>query len=139
MAMRFDRIVSALPLVFVLSSYACAQGPALPVAAEGTLGSLGFSTSRLARIAPWYQAQIDAGALPGAVVAIARQGKLAYLQAIGFQDRAKTIPLQPDAIFWLASMTKPITCVAFCCACSDGAATIAPPSKRSNSRRSITL
>jgi CubicO group peptidase (beta-lactamase class C family) len=60
----------------------------------------------LGRIAPWYQAQIDAGALPGAAVAIARQGKLAYLEAIGFQDHAKKIPLQPDAIFWIASMTR---------------------------------
>jgi CubicO group peptidase (beta-lactamase class C family) len=110
MAMRFAGIVLALPLVFILSSHAFAQAPAL--AAESDPGSLGFSASRLARIAPWYQAQIDAGALPGAVVAIARQGKLAYLQAIGFQDRAKTIPLKPDAIFWLASMTKPVTSVA---------------------------
>jgi len=36
--------------------------------------SLGFSTTRLARIASWYQARVDAGALPGAIVAIARNG-----------------------------------------------------------------
>jgi CubicO group peptidase (beta-lactamase class C family) len=72
----------------------------------------GFSTKRLARIAPWYQAEVDAGALPGAVVAIARNGKLAYLQAIGTYDRARKIPLTPDAIFWIASMTKPVTSVA---------------------------
>jgi hypothetical protein len=84
MAMRFVRIVSALSLIFVVSSYACAQVPGRAVAAESDPGRLGFSASRLARIAPWYQAQIDAGALPGAVVAIARQGKLAYLQGIGF-------------------------------------------------------
>ena len=97
--MRFARIVLALPFVFVLSSHAFAQAPAPALAAESEPGSLGFSASRLARIAPWYQAQIDAGALPGAVVAIARQGKLAYLQAIGFQDCAKAIPMQPDSIF----------------------------------------
>jgi len=28
---------------------------------------------------------------------------------VGFRDRAKTVPLQPDAIFWIASMTKPVT------------------------------
>src|SRR5580700_1653037 len=72
----------------------------------------GFSAKRLARIAPWYQAQVDAGALPGAVVAIARNGKLAYLQAIGTYDRAGKVPLKPDAIFWIASMTKPVTSVA---------------------------
>jgi CubicO group peptidase (beta-lactamase class C family) len=74
--------------------------------------SLGFSTTRLARIASWYQAHVEAGDLPGAVVAIARNGKLAYLKGIGFQDRSKTIPMNPDAIFWIASMTKPVTSVA---------------------------
>jgi CubicO group peptidase (beta-lactamase class C family) len=74
--------------------------------------SPGFSTTRLARIGSWYQARVDAGDLPGAVVAIVRNSKLAYLKAIGFQDRGKTIPLNPDTIFWIASMTKPVTSVA---------------------------
>ncbi len=56
-----------------------AQSIAGPPDPEGA----GFSAKRLGRIAPWYQAQVDAGALPGAVVAIARNGRLAYLQAIG--------------------------------------------------------
>jgi hypothetical protein len=37
--------------------------------------SLGFSPTRLARIASWYQARIDAGGLPGAVLAIGRNGR----------------------------------------------------------------
>jgi CubicO group peptidase (beta-lactamase class C family) len=78
---------------------------------------LGFSAARLARIAPWYQARFDAfppsdGLVPGAVIAIAKDGKLAYLQAIGFQNRAKTIPMKTDSIFWIASMSKPVTSVA---------------------------
>lgn len=74
--------------------------------------SLGFSATRLARIEAWDQARIDAGDLTGAVVAIARGGKLAYIRALGYQDRAKTIPMKSDSIFWIASMTKPITSVA---------------------------
>ena len=58
--------------------------------------------------------------MPGAVVAIAKDGKLAYLQAIGFQDRAKTIPMKTDSIFWIASMTKPITSVAAMILVDDG-------------------
>lgn len=73
---------------------------------------IGFSAARLQRIGSWYQARVDAGELPGAVVAIARDGKLAYLEAVGFQDNAKTVPMKPDAIFWIASMTKPVTSVA---------------------------
>jgi CubicO group peptidase (beta-lactamase class C family) len=84
---------------------------------SGDAKSLGFSAARLARIAPWYQARFDAfppseGLVPGAVVAIAKEGKLAYLQAIGFQDRAKTVPMKTNSIFWIASMSKPVTSVA---------------------------
>ena len=69
------------------------------------------------RIGAWLEARANAlmpsdPAIPGAVVAIARQGTLAYLQAVGFQDRAKTIPMRANSIFWIASMTKPVTGVA---------------------------
>ena len=74
--------------------------------------SLGFSSARLARITSWYQTRVDSGDAPGAVVAIARNGKLAYLEAIGFQDRGKQIAMKPESIFWIASMTKPVTSVA---------------------------
>jgi len=43
---------------------------------------------------------------------IARGGKIAYFEAIGFQDREKKTPMKKDAIFRLASMTKPIVSVA---------------------------
>ena len=85
-------------IVFGLFSPAAAFADQLatPVDPEG----LGFSSMRLARIGSWYQARVDAADpsgkdLSGAVVAIAKDGKLAYLRAIGFQDRAKTIPMQP--------------------------------------------
>src|SRR3979411_762839 len=96
-----------VPLLF-LSAAAFPDGPMTASDPE----SLGFSTIRLERIASWYQARVDGGDLPGAVVGIARNGKLAYLKAIGFQDRGKTMPMRSDAIFWIASMTKPVTSVA---------------------------
>jgi CubicO group peptidase (beta-lactamase class C family) len=74
--------------------------------------SVEFSPGRLAQIDAWYQAQIDAGALPGAVVAIARNGRLAYMRAFGHQDRDRKIRMSSDGIFWIASMTKPVTSVA---------------------------
>jgi CubicO group peptidase (beta-lactamase class C family) len=74
--------------------------------------ALGFSPSRLERIAAWQQTQVDAGAFSGAVTVIARNGRVAYLRAVGFRDHAKTVPLQSDAIFWIASMSKPVTSVA---------------------------
>jgi CubicO group peptidase (beta-lactamase class C family) len=45
-------------------------------------------------------------------VAIARNGKVAYMRAIGHQDRDGKMPTRPDGIFWIASMTKPVTSVA---------------------------
>jgi CubicO group peptidase (beta-lactamase class C family) len=89
--------------------------------------ALGFSSSRLARIAAWQQAQVDAGAFPGAVAAIARNGKVAYLRAVGFRDHAKTIPLRTDAIFWIASMTKPVTSVAAMMLVEEGKLDLAAP------------
>ena len=50
--------------------------------------------------------------MPGAVVAIARRGKLAYYEAFGFSDAAAKTPMAKDAIFSLASMTKPLAAVA---------------------------
>src|SRR3954468_23758752 len=83
----------------------------------GDAKAAGFSAARLARIVPWYQARFDSyppseGLVPGAVVAIAKDGKLAFLQAIGFQDRARTVPMKTNSIFWIASMSKPVTSVA---------------------------
>jgi CubicO group peptidase (beta-lactamase class C family) len=89
--------------------------------------ALGFSSSRLARIAAWQQAQVEAGAFSGAVAAIARNGKVAYLRAVGFRDRAKTVPLQGDAIFWIASMTKPVTSVAAMMLVEEGKLDLAAP------------
>ena len=93
----------------------------------GDAEALGFSSSRLARIATWQQAQVDTGAFSGAVAAIARNGKVAYLQAVGFRDRGKTMPLQTDAIFWIASMTKPVTSVAAMMLVEEGKLDLAAP------------
>src|SRR5579862_6787903 len=92
---------------------------------SGDAKSLGFSAAGLARIAPWYQARFDSfspsyGLVPGAVVAIAKGGKLGYLQAIGFQDRAKTIAMKTDSIFMIASMSKPVISVAAMILVDDG-------------------
>jgi CubicO group peptidase (beta-lactamase class C family) len=59
-----------------------------------------------------FQSEVDKGAIPGAVVLIARKGKVAYFEAIGFQNRENKEPMRTDAIFRIASMSKPITSVA---------------------------
>ena len=74
--------------------------------------SVGISTERLERIAIAMAREIDAERIPGAIVAIARQGKLAYFETFGYLDRAAGIPMPEDAIFAIASMTKPVFSVA---------------------------
>jgi CubicO group peptidase (beta-lactamase class C family) len=106
--MKFVHSAALILSVFCLPTAALAQDT-MSVADSA---SIGFSPRRLTQIDAWYQAQIDAGALPGAVVAIGRNGKVAYMSAVGYQDRGRTIPMRPDAIFWIASMTKPVTSVA---------------------------
>ena len=76
----------------------------------------GFSSERLVRITKFFQGDVDKGAIPGAVVLLARNGKLVYLQAIGYQDREK----RTDAIFRVASMTKPVTSVAVMMLAEEG-------------------
>jgi len=72
----------------------------------------GFSKERLERISPVMQKYIDQDLTPGVLTAIMRNGKIVYLETQGFMDVREKKPLQADAIFRIASMTKPIASVA---------------------------
>ena len=72
---------------------------------------VGLSSERLARIGETLKADIDAGRIPGAVIAIARHGKLVVFDAYGWRDKAAGIAMTTDTIFNIASMTKPMTTV----------------------------
>ena len=74
--------------------------------------SVGFSSERLDRIAPVMQEYIDQGKLAGTVTLVARNGKIAYLNAQGMQDKETGKVMSEDTIFRIYSMTKPITAVA---------------------------
>jgi CubicO group peptidase (beta-lactamase class C family) len=73
---------------------------------------VGMSSERLALIAKTVNAEIAREQLPGAVLAIARRGKLVYFETFGFRDKAAGAPMPADAIFNIASMTKPMAAVA---------------------------
>src|ERR1700759_4293730 len=96
-------IVAALCLV--ASSAAFAEDP-LPRAKPEDVG---MSSERLARIGATLNADIEAGKIPGAVIAIARHGKLVMLDAYGWRDKAANLPLTTDPIFNISSLTKPLT------------------------------
>src|SRR5262249_40665744 len=71
----------------------------------------GFSIDGLKRIDNFFDREIKQNRVPGAVIAIARDGKLVYLKAYGYRDRDKGLPMEIDTIFGLASMTKVMTAV----------------------------
>ena len=107
----------------------CLAGVALAddLRTVGDPDSLGFSARRLARMTSWFEAQSKKGDPSGFVVGIARGGKLAYLQPTGFEDGAKTIPMRPDSIFRIGSMSKQITSVATMMLVDDGKLEIDAP------------
>jgi CubicO group peptidase (beta-lactamase class C family) len=72
---------------------------------------VGMSGERLARIGEVLKADIEAGRIPGAVIAIARHGRLVALDAYGWRDKAAGVAMTTDTIFNIASMTKPMTTV----------------------------
>lgn len=72
---------------------------------------VGFSAERLGRIGATLKADIDAGRIPGAVIAIARHGKLVMFDAYGWRDKDANLPMTTDTIFNIASMTKPMVTV----------------------------
>ena len=87
----------------------------------------GFSSGRLARITQFFQSEVDRGAIPGAVLVVARNGKIVYRQAIGYQDREKKIPMKTDAIFRIFSMTKPVASVAVMMLAEEGKIDVMAP------------
>jgi CubicO group peptidase (beta-lactamase class C family) len=72
----------------------------------------GMSIDRLARIAPVMKQQVEKDVFPGAVTIVARDGKVVHFETHGFLDAAKSRPMTKDALFRLASMTKPVVTAA---------------------------
>jgi CubicO group peptidase (beta-lactamase class C family) len=88
---------------------------------------LGFSSERLGHITSILREHTTKGMLPGAILLIARHGKIAYFEAFGALDPQTEAPMTKDAIFRIYSMTKPITSVAAMMLVEDGKLALADP------------
>ena len=84
----------------------------MSVLAEVDPEGVGLSAQRVRRLVDVLQAEVDRQRLPGAVVLIARHGKLALFESLGSLDPATGVPMTRDAIFRIYSMTKPVVSVA---------------------------
>jgi CubicO group peptidase (beta-lactamase class C family) len=94
----------------------------LPTAAPADVG-----IGRTDRITQFFKADTDAKRIPGAVVMIARNGKVVYHEAFGVRDPATGAPMQKDSIFRMYSMTKPVTGVAVLMLMEEGKIRLTDP------------
>ena len=73
---------------------------------------VGLSSPRLARISQWMRQWVDSGRLPGLLVAVVRDDRLAWFETCGYRDVEAGRAVEPNTLYRLYSMTKPITTVA---------------------------
>jgi CubicO group peptidase (beta-lactamase class C family) len=73
--------------------------------------ALGFSPARFERIRAALRREVAESRLPGAVLAIARHGKIAFFEPFGYLDKQRDVAMRADAIFSIASMTKVLASV----------------------------
>jgi CubicO group peptidase (beta-lactamase class C family) len=96
----------------------------MPLAAASIQSSkpedVGFSTERLQRVHETVQRHIDAHDIAGAVTLVARRGRVAQFEAQGLMDLDSKKPMPKDGLFWIASMSKPITGVAIMMLVEEG-------------------
>ncbi len=101
--------VKRILFCFLLAAIAgCVQqGNKMPA---DTPGKAGMSSEQLSRIKPVMKKYIDENKLPGMITVVARHGRIVHFETYGMMDAGK--PMRPDAIFRIASMTKPVTSTA---------------------------
>lgn len=136
MKRQFGLLLLASALAGVPLGFAFAQAqPAATVTAVGAAQPLpaakpedvGMSSQRLAKIADMFNQEIKDAKIPGAVIMIARRGKLAYSEALGAQDKSAERPMAKESIFRIYSMTKPLASVGAMMLVEDGRVQLTDP------------
>jgi CubicO group peptidase (beta-lactamase class C family) len=88
---------------------------------------IGLSSERLQRIHEAVARHIDAHDISGAVTVVARKGRLAHFEAHGLMDVDSNKAMSKDSMFWIASMSKPITGVAILMLMEEGKVRLTDP------------
>ena len=113
-----------LTALFTIATAVAAFAQSLPSAKPEQVG---FSSERLQRVIDVIKADVDKRIIPGAVVVVARHGKIALFETVGARDPATKVPMTKDTIFRIYSMSKPITSVAAMVLWEDGKFNLAEP------------
>jgi CubicO group peptidase (beta-lactamase class C family) len=91
---------------------------------------VGFDQARLDRIDRHFARYVDTGRLPGWQITISRHGRLAYVSCYGQRDVEAGLPVEPDTLWRIYSMTKPITSVAAMMLYEEGGFQLTDPVSR---------
>ena len=75
----------------------------------------------------YLQPLVDNHTIAGAVTLVATKDHTVYLQPTGLRDLAAKTPMPPDALFWIASVSKPITAAAFMMLVDEGKVNLNDP------------
>ncbi|MER6529409.1 serine hydrolase domain-containing protein [Streptomyces sp. NPDC001508] len=90
----------------------------------------GLDPKALDRLDQYFARYVDEGRLPGYLVSVARGGRVAHLTAHGARDRAAGLPVRPDTLWRIYSMTKPVTAVAVLLLVEEGRLSLDDPLDR---------
>jgi CubicO group peptidase (beta-lactamase class C family) len=120
--MRVKALLAAALLCFMTAATVEAQS--LPSVRPEQVG---LSSERLQRIMDMLKADVDKRVIPGAVLLVARHGKIAYFETVGVRDPATKVPMTKDSIFRIYSMSKPITSVSAMMLWEDGRFNLSEP------------
>jgi CubicO group peptidase (beta-lactamase class C family) len=118
------KTIALLSALLWLSSVALVHAQALPSVKPEQVG---LSSERLGRIMTMLRADSDKGQIPGAILLVSRQGKIAFFETVGVIDPATKAPMTKDAIFRIYSMTKPIASVAALILVEEGKISLSDP------------
>jgi CubicO group peptidase (beta-lactamase class C family) len=108
-AMRKSRTAFLAAVLGCLLAVGLGQAQSLPTARPEQVG---LSSERLGQLTAILKTDVEKGVIPGAIVLVARHGKVAWFETVGVRDPASRAPMSKDAIFRIYSMTKPITSLA---------------------------
>ena len=100
------------------------------VAARADANAPAPSAAKLERLSQFFENEVTTGKLAGAVVLIQQHGRPAWLKSFGVRDVATKLPMTPDTIFAIHSMTKPITSLAAMMLIEDGRLALTDPVSR---------
>jgi len=98
------------------------------VFSSAALGAL--DASKLATIRPAMEEAVKAKQAAGIVTLVMEKGKIMHHEAAGLANMAKNTPMNKDAVFWIASMTKSINATAVMILVDEGKLTLDEPASK---------